>query len=167
MKGKNILILTAFLLGMFVISSHAQQAISASGGNAKGSGGSASYTAGQVSYTTINTPNGTVGQGVQQIVVIVADTGVVDTGDVDSRFINLKVYAYPNPTTGKVNLTIENYSIVGLFYYLYDVNGHLIESKKIVSNETTINLNELVPSTYLLKVTDNNKKVKLFKIIKN
>ncbi len=50
---------------------------------------------------------------------------------------------------------------------LYDINGKLLESKKIETNETTFSLENFVPSTYFLKIIQNNKEIKTFKIVKN
>jgi hypothetical protein len=53
-----------------------------------------------------------------------------------------------------------------LSYQLYDMNGKLLQNRKVDGNETVITMGNLVPSTYFLKVTDNQKEVKTFKIIK-
>lgn len=42
-----------------------------------------------------------------------------------------------------------------------------MESKKVNGIETNIDLSELIPATYFLKVIENNKEIKTFKIIKN
>ena len=47
------------------------------------------------------------------------------------------------------------------------MNGKLIESKKVENNETSIVMSNLVPATYFLKVIQDNKEIKTFKIIKN
>jgi hypothetical protein len=47
------------------------------------------------------------------------------------------------------------------------MNGKLLESKKITGNQTSIVMSNLVPATYFVKVTESNKEVKTFKIIKN
>ena len=54
-----------------------------------------------------------------------------------------------------------------LSYQLYDMNGKLLENKKVTGNETSIVMSNLVPATYFVKVTEGNKEVKTFKIIKN
>ncbi|MCF8298850.1 MAG: T9SS type A sorting domain-containing protein [Saprospiraceae bacterium] len=54
-----------------------------------------------------------------------------------------------------------------LSYQLCDINGKLIEKKKISSNETIISSINLVSGVYFLKVIDKNKEIKTFKIIKN
>lgn len=153
---------TVLLLGLGLTGIQAQQAIPASGGNASGTGGSVSYTVGQVVYTTNPGINGSVAQGVQQSYKISIVTGLKLANE-----ISLICSAYPNPTTDFLTLKVENYQSDNLTYQLFDVNGKLIENKKIESNETSIAMSNLASATYFLKVTDNQKEVKIFKIIKN
>ena len=74
---------------------------------------------------------------------------------------------YPNPATDFIRLKIENYEVENLRYQLYDINGSLLQDNKIEGNETNIVMSNYVSATYFLKVTDNNKVVKTFKIIKH
>lgn len=140
----------------------AQNAIPASGGNASGSGGTVSYTIGQVVYTTNTGTNGSAAQGVQQPYEISAVTGIEKAKD-----ISLEIVVYPNPATDYVKLKVENYESENLSYQLYNINGTLLENKKIESNETSIVMRNLIQGTYFLKVTDKQKEIKTFKIIKN
>ena len=146
--------------GMFGL--QAQQVVTTSGGNASGSGGSASYSVGQVVYTTNGNSNGRVAQGVQQPYEIFIVTGIEE-----AKGISLEIMVYPNPATDFIKLKIENYDVQNLRYQLYDINARLLQDNKIVGNETDIVMSNYVSATYFLKVTDNNKGVKTFKIIKN
>jgi hypothetical protein len=115
-------------------------------------------------YTTNTGTNGTVAQGVQQPFEISVVTGLEE-----AKGINLSVSAYPNPTTDFLNLKVDAstpLSIQSMSYQLYDINGKLLENKKIEGNETSIVMSNLVPATYFVKVTEGNKEVKTFKIIK-
>jgi len=47
------------------------------------------------------------------------------------------------------------------------LQGKSIENKKITSTTEIIRMENLPSATYFLKVTNNNKEVKSFKIIKN
>jgi len=51
-------------------------------------------------------------------------------------------------------------------YQLYDISGKLLESNTIASISTSIEMKQLATSTYFIKVFDNHKEVKTFKIIK-
>ncbi len=53
-----------------------------------------------------------------------------------------------------------------LSYGLFDINGKLLESKKIDANETSIKMNHLMPANYFLKITKEDKEIKTFKTIK-
>ena len=159
----KVLGVATLLACMFSLSTvSAQESVNATGGNASGSGGSASYSVGQVVYTTNTGTNGSVAQGVQQPFEISVVTGLEE-----AKGINLSVTAYPNPTTDYLTLSIGEFEISNLSYQLYDMNGKLLQSEKITGNQTSIVMSNLVPATYFIKVIQNNKEVKTFKIIKN
>jgi len=63
-------------------------------------------------------------------------------------------------------LQIDNFD-KALLYQLYDISGKLLESNAIVANSTTIKMEQLATGNYFLKVIQNNKEVKTFKIMKN
>jgi hypothetical protein len=141
---------------------NAQKAISTAGGEATGTGGTVSYTIGQVAYTTNSESEGSVVQGVQQ------PYEIYDIGNsVDEYGINLELSVFPNPTNDFLKLRIKYYMANKLIYQLYDSNGKLLESKKLESSETIIQMDMLAPSVYFLKVTDNDIEVRSFKIIKH
>lgn len=149
------------LLTLGCIEIHAQETVPASGGNALGSGGTVTYSVGQVTYTTNDGgANGSVAQGVQQPYEI----SVVPVQE-STKGINLS--AYPNPTTDYLMLKVDINSSEKLTYQLFDISGKLLENKKIKGNEISIFMCDLVPATYFLKVFQENKEVKSFKIIKN
>ena len=162
MKYKKLKLSAIPLLVLGLTSVQAQEAILATGGEASGSGGSASYSVGQVVYTTNTGTNGSVAQGVQQPYEISVVAGIEQARD-----IKLECTAYPNPTTDYLILKVENNDNENLSYQLYNINGKLIENKKLTSSETTISIANLNSATYFLKVSDNNKELKTFKIIKN
>jgi len=141
---------------------HAQSTISATGGNASGTGGNLSYTIGQVAYMTISGITGTVTQGVQQPYEISVVTALEEAKD-----INLICSVYPNPTNNFLTLKVGDYENANFSYWLYGVSGNLIETKKVLSNETQISLGNQVSGSYFLKITSGNKEIKTFKIIKN
>jgi len=161
MRHKRLKLSAVLLLGLGLTGLQAQTSINATGGDASGSGGSASYSVGQVVYTTNTGTNGTVAQGVQQPYEISVVTGIEE-----AKGINLSVTAYPNPTTGYLTLSIAEFEISNLSYQLYDMNGKLLQNAKITGNQTSIAMSNLVPATYFVKVLQESKVVKTFKIIK-
>ena len=160
MKKFSLLLSVVLCFGMFGL--QAQQVVTTSGSNATGAGGTSSYTVGQVVYNTYTGTNGSAAQGVQQPFEISVVTGIEE-----ALGIWLEMVVYPNPATDFIKLNIKNYELQNLRYQLYDINARLLQDNKIVSNETSIVMQNLKPSTYFLKVTDRNKVVKTFKIIKN
>ena len=138
--------------------------VNTSGGNASGTGGSVSYSVGQVFNTTAFDTNGSVSEGVQQPFEISVLSGVDITG------IDLYYAVYPNPTSGKLTLKLDastTTNIQSMSYQLYDVNGKMLRNDRLKEFETSIDMSDFVSATYFLKVTNINKEVKLFKIIKN
>jgi len=162
MRHKKLKLSAILLLGLGLTGLQAQTSVNATGGNASGSGGSASYSVGQVVYTTNTGTNGSVAQGVQQPFEISVVTSIEEaTG------INLSVTAYPNPTTDYLTLEVKDFEISNLSFQLYDMSGKLLQSEKITGNQTSIVMSNLVPATYFVKVVQESKEVKTFKIIKN
>ena len=171
MRHKKLKLSAVLLLGLGLTGLQAQETIPATGGNASGSGGTVSYSVGQVVYTTNTGANGSVAQGVQQPFEISVVTGIEQTA------INLVISAYPNPTTDFLQLKVESEKLKDLSFQLYNMQGKLLQNKKIEGNETSIVMSSLVPATYFVKVyavgrndltgvTEGNKEVKTFKIIK-
>jgi hypothetical protein len=155
---KAIIFSSFFLYGVTI---KAQSTIPASGGNATGTGGTVSYTVGQIVYTKNTGTGGSVSQGVQQPYEISVVTGIKEAKD-----ITLSMIAFPNPATDFVRLSIRNYEIQDLKYQLFDINGSMVQQEKIVSDETNISMQSMLPATYFLKITRGNKEIKTFKIIK-
>ncbi|MEI7979940.1 MAG: T9SS type A sorting domain-containing protein [Bacteroidota bacterium] len=163
MKQKKLKFSAFILLGLGLTNGvKAQTAIAASGGTASGSSGNVNYTVGQIVYTTNTGTNNSAAEGVQQPYEISGVTGLTETSG-----IILSTSIYPNPTSDFVILKIGNYKVSDLSYQLFDLKGCQMESKKVNGIETNIDLSELIPATYFLKVIENNKEIKTFKIIKN
>lgn len=161
MRHKKLKLSAVLLLGLGLTGLQAQESVNTTGGDASGSGGSASYSVGQVVYTTNTGTNGSVAQGVQQPYEI-----SVVTGFEEAKGINLSVTAYPNPTTDYLTLSISEFEISNLSYQLYDMTGKLLQNKKLTGTETQIDMRNLVPTTYFVRVIAEHKSVKEFKIIK-
>ena len=150
--------ISLFLLGIgYTI--QAQQAIITTGGNATGSGGSASFSSGQVNYTSVAGTTGAVSQGVQQAYEIF-------TLGLNEAAITILLSAYPNPTTDNLTLQIKDFSNEKLNYELYNMQGTLLETKKINDSQTQIDMTRWSAATYLIKIFSDKKQVQSFKIIK-
>jgi hypothetical protein len=161
MKNKKTKLTALLLLGICFNQVYAQQATTASGGDASGSGGSVAYSVGQIVYTTHTGTNGSVAQGVQQPFEIQTVLGI------DNPQINLSFSVYPNPTVAMLTLNIGDFDYSNATYQLFDLNGKLLADRKIIENSTNIPMEIYPQAIYLLHVIDNNKTLKTFKIIKN
>ncbi len=154
-----------FFLILFMVAgmalSQAQQTLPATGGKATGSGGSISYTVGQITQKTLTSTEGTVYQGVQIPFEIYVVTGIPE-----AKGITLECSVYPNPATDHMILKIEGNKSFGYFSALYDLKGKLIRKQEITDPETILSMQGLAPATYLLRITDHHKVIKIFKIIK-
>lgn len=146
------------LLSFFKVS--AQTTLLTAGGNTSGSNGNISYSIGEIIYNTNIGSNFSIAQGVQHPYEIQNILGLNNVN------INLDLAVYPNPTTDKLVLDVKNLSLSNLSYQLFDYNGRIIYDKKINSETTMIMIEHLPSSIFLLKVLQNNKELKVFKIIK-
>ena len=163
MRNKLKLVTIVILSFLGLSNLQAQTAVPASGGESSGSGGSASYTVGQVVYTTnVGTNENSVAQGVQQAYEIQIVSSISE-----AKEILLNISAYPNPTTHYLTVKVENYETANLQYLVFDINGKLLQTVKATGTETKIETNNLVSANYFVKVLDNKKEIKVFKIIKN
>ena len=159
MKHKKIkLSVLSLVLGL---TAQAQQATTATGGDASGSGGTVAYSVGQVVYTTNTDASGTVSQGVQQAYEIFT-VGIKETE------LNISLSVFPNPTVDNLTLQILDYKNEKLSYHLFDMQGKLLNNGQVTAQQTHINTSSLPSATYFINVvTPENKKVQSFKIIKN
>jgi hypothetical protein len=162
MQHNRLILSVLFLLGLGITGLHAQTVVSATGGNASGSGGTVTYSIGQVAYTTNTGTTGSIAQGVQQPFEISVVTGLEE-----AKVISLIISAYPNPTTDYLTLEVNDFELSNLNFQLYDMQGKLLQSEIITGNQASIVMSNLVPATYFIKVNQDNKEVKTFKIIKN
>jgi hypothetical protein len=161
MKQQRKILSIFFLFGFCIAIVQGQQTIPATGGNASGSGGSVSYTVGQILNSSISGTNGTIVEGVQQPYEISVVTALRNTED-----ISLKCSVYPNPTAGLTKMVFESPDFENMRWRLIDINGILLQDKKVESRETAISLENQSTGVYFLHIMKNNLEVKVFKIIK-
>lgn len=157
MKKKRLLLIGIYLS---LTQINAQESIAASGGNASGINGSTTYSVGQVVYTTNYGASGSVMQGAQQPFEIQTLLGA------DNFNISLELSVYPNPTIDLLYLKVMKLDFESIQYQLFDMNGRLLQKNRITTTTTAIEMEKYPMDVYLLKVLDNGKEVKTFKIIK-
>lgn len=155
---KYILLATALIIPLFL---NAQSGTSTSGGDARGDNGSVSFTIGQVVYSANSGSGGLVSQGVQQALEVQVLSGLA----ADSA-LKLDCFIFPNPANDYVILNTANCKLENPVFFIYNEGGKLLLSNKVKDYETKIQMQQFNAGIYLLKVVDNSKELKIFKIIK-
>ena len=159
LKMKKIILFTISFL-FFLSKVTAQTSTNAAGGDASGAGGSVAYSMGQPFYITNSGANGSVAQGVQQ-------TYQIFSLGINQSELNISLAVFPNPTYDNLNIEINEFNNENLSYELFDIQAKLLASGLITSKQTQINLINLPPSAYVMHISQKNKKIHSFKIIKN
>lgn len=157
MVSKCILTIAAFL---FFGNANAQKSINAAGLNASGANGSASYSVGQIDYTTKGT-NNQVMEGVQQAYEIIT-LSTTETSGTDKKDILL----YPNPFKDFLFLDFTTNDYRNSDFQLFDSSGKLLKSDKITQSKSEFNFSSLPSAMYIIRINQNGKNIKTYKIIK-
>lgn len=160
-RSKKLSFSTIACFTLSVVNCLAQESVNSSGDDLTGSNGSISYSIGQVVYMKHTGSNGSASEGVQQPFEI---SEVLGTEDFSGLIKDLKIY--PNPTVNELTLNLTNENNLVLNFQILDVNGRVLKNEKILTNETNIAFSSLPSAIYFLKILNQNKEVKTFKIIK-
>ncbi len=158
MKAYRILLICLFTTTL--LNAQQLEVINAGGDYLKNNQGSITFSIGEVVIETFAHGNLCLTQGFCQSNVTV--TAIHEIPDLEYELL-----AYPNPTKDFVTLKIKKDNLKNLRYLLYDPNGRLLKSEQIISNQTSIPFNFLIPATYYLKIIEKNTEIKTFKIIKS
>ena len=156
---KNITLIIVLFCAIQLV--NAQETISVSAVEATGSGGKVSYTIGQLVYTNPTTAAGSLNQGIQQSIEFVT------LSNPELTAVTLKAVIHPNPTTDFIILALTDADLRGVSYTMYDLLGRFVNKGTVATFETKIGMKSLPIGVYILRVQQNNKKMKTFKIIKN
>jgi Secretion system C-terminal sorting domain len=155
---KNKLFILGFLINAVVM--QAQQVITTAGNYSSGTSGSLSWTLGEEVIDTYTGTNVILTQGFQQSKLSV--TAIQELlGSLP------EISAYPNPANDFILLKITSESVNNFKYQLYDLYGKLLAEQKLANSETRISFSNLASGTYLLKVFNKDRELKVFKIINN
>jgi len=144
----------------------AQQVVSTSGNHAENGSDQLSWTVGETVIETYSSVNNILTQGMHQSkLTVTAIEEIIGSG--------YEIFAFPNPATVCIYLKLvslmpgqESLILKDFSFKLYDLNGKLLMYKHIENPETVIRMDNFTPSTYFLKLTENNNEIKTFKIIK-
>lgn len=142
-------------------SSLAQEAVIPAGGDGTGSGGSIAYSIAQILYTGSYDVSGEVLQGVQQPYEIYLGSNRNHFED-----IGISLSTYPNPVRGILILKVEAQLMKEVSFKLYNSEGQVSLTGKLLNTETRIDMSQLTPGVYFLQVNILKETAKTFKIIK-
>lgn len=160
-RNQHFFFILLMICILFSSNSYSQESVVVSGGTATGAGGSSSYSVGQVVYKGLSGSDGYIVQGVQQPYEIVA------LGNEEFNNVKLEMTAYPNPTVDVLNLEITDNKWNDLSFTVLDNNGKTVAKKtKVTTSQTQLSMQRYTSGIYFLTVTDRNKPIKTFKIIK-
>jgi hypothetical protein len=112
-------------------------------------------------YSVNSGSNGSVTMGVQQSYNI-----VYKMPNKEVKNIGLNCTAYPNPATDFFILKIDKYSNLNISLQLYNEFGSVLKIQKIEDAETRVIMSSFAPGSYFVKVSQENREVETFKIIK-
>lgn len=136
----------------------AQSAVLATGGNATGGNGSVSYSVGQVAYLTKGSNQ--ILEGVQQAFEI-STLATTETSSAEKDIL-----LYPNPFKDYLYLDFTTNSYKDSEYQLFDAQGKLIKKDKIIQSKSEFNFSSLPSAMYIIRINQEGKNIKTFKIIK-
>lgn len=158
MKQYHSLIVLILLLS--ATQSYAQKSVVSSGGKATTTSGSSSFTVGEIVYEEVNSSGGKSSSGVQLPFEIYVVTSIGNLSNAVSAIV------FPNPTTDRIILKIDEPLANRYSYSLYSSNGVLLRSDKVAFGSTEIPLAGYSKGIYILEVQSRGQKVKSFKIVK-
>ena len=157
MKHVNCVMIAFLLSGIAV---YAQEVVSTAGSHGETTAGSLSWTVGEPVIETITDGTNTLTQGFQQ-----SKLTVTAINDLQTSGIELSVY--PNPTNSFLLIEVKTDKQRDLLLSLFDLNGKLILQKKITGNKQTVNMQNYKPAIYILKITEGNKEIRTYQIVKH
>lgn len=138
----------------------AQSAVLVTGADATGGNGSVSYSVGQIDYL-VKGSNREISEGVQQVYEI---TSLSTNETLTST--EKDILLYPNPFKDYLYLDFTTNNFKGAEYQLFDAQGKLIKTDKIIQSKSEFNFSLLPSAMYIIRINQNGENLKTFKIIK-
>lgn len=85
-----------------------------------------------------------------------ADTSEKAISPISQKEENVQAHIWPNPTTGKVNIWVQDTIMVHVTVVVSDLNGRVLLATKPTSELSSVNISDLSSGTYLIKVLSGN-----------
>jgi hypothetical protein len=159
MKKTILLILLFQAVWTINIQAQLMQVIATSGGIYQEEETSMTWTLGETVILTMSSGDLMFTPGFLQPVLIVSTTD----RDVNSPF---EIKAFPNPANGSLEVELKESRSGNINFSLYDAGGRKILQIYPENSKTTIDLGQYSSGLYLLKVSQADKEITSFKIIK-
>ncbi len=157
---RKIFIYGSILIFCLAAKVNAQKATVAAGSNGTGSNGSVSYSVGQIDFTSKGA-NDQMIEGVQQAYEIIT-LSTSETSGEDQKDILL----YPNPFKDFLFVDFTTNDYRNSEFQLFDSSGKLLKRATIKESKSEFNFSELPSAMYIIRINQNGKNIKTFKIIK-
>lgn len=77
-----------------------------------------------------------------------------------------EINIYPNPTNGILNVSISSQLVENTSIEVYDGLGKLAIKENLSNDSNSINLSKLEDGIYIFKIINNNKTIKVGKVVK-
>jgi hypothetical protein len=155
----NIFILIPALTLVFCLSAKSQQVLSTTGSHVQNNQGMLSWTLGEPFITTLTSDENMLTQGFHQGKLTV-------TAIMEKNILPFSITAYPNPAIEILHLKIEPETSARLQYLLYSLHGQLLSESPISGSITEISFNDLKPGLYFVKILQDTREQKIFKVLK-
>ena len=152
MNKRTLLVFS--LLSTLAVS--AQEVISTQGDSYSNGTGSLDFTIGEVVINTGTDGTNDLTQGFHQ-------TNWNFLG-VEDYAPNYEAIIFPNPTSELLNIRTSTFENVT--YTLYDAQGKVVLQDKLSAEQTPIQVSQLAPGSYSLKLNNETQNLKTFKLVK-
>lgn len=157
MKHKrSILVLSGIALAAAL---HAQEAVTTAGGSGTAGNVSVSWSIGEAVAGTLSSGQYVWTQGVQQ-------PSRVEIINFTPEIPAFRVHAYPNPTTDRVRITVDESAVFPLTIRIFDAGGRSVYHTLMPAPQLDITAGSYAPGMYFIIVTDKNNQTQSFKLIK-
>ena len=144
---KIILTISPFVIALMA---HGQSispdVVASAGTHFTGGGAQLSWTIGEPLITTVSNGGNTITQGFHQTMLSVTSVDELTVAGID-------VTVFPNPTSEILNIQLKN-NKESLQLNLFDLNGKLLQTRKIAAEESTlqINMDQYAMANYVLRI---------------
>jgi len=128
---------------------YAQQSINTLGANVKTNSGSITYTLGQIDFISLENRGVWMNQGVQQPYFSMIDPVIEPEGCI----------VFPNPTTGFLLINLSDANEISVRYQIYSTTGALIGSGENIRTTDKIDISNMLPGIYIIKIISEKSKV--------